>query len=221
MTTLPDVDLPREQSGTLRALALFTAGLYAAGVLLFAVGFRMRGVLEYDDSGRILVERDSVAQHGGMASGDRLVSIGGAPVARFADIRPAVRRAAAGALAVRFERDGVVHAVTLQHDPVRGRLGFRLPVVRRDVAPAALFVRSAMEPAASWRRAYLNGLDLDVAPDADGPVSYAEFLRPKEAGDRVVSAGVVASHALLVPLIAAIAAGLGALSSARRRPGRT
>jgi membrane-associated protease RseP (regulator of RpoE activity) len=205
-----------------RSLALVVFALYACGVALFVVGFRMRGVLDYDASGRVNVEPGSPAQRSGMVTGDRLVSIGDAPITDFEDVRPALRGAPDGDLSVRVERGGVFHAITVGRDTPRGRIGVHMPVVRREVDLRALLVRSAMEPASSWRRAWLNGdLEIEVAPDADGPVVFAEFLRPKESGDAVVSAAVVTSYALLVPVVAAIAAGLGAISAGRHRPRRT
>jgi len=205
----------------LRPVALVAVALYVAGVGSFAVGLGMRGVLEYDSSGCVDVDQGSAAHRGGMMSGDRVVAIGAAPVGGFDEIRPALRAAPAGAVDVRVERAGVVYDVRIARDAPRGRLCIRMPVVRREVGTGALLVRSAMEPAASWRRVYLRGPDLAVAPDDDGPVSYAEFLRPKEAGDAVVSAGVLFSYALLVPCVAVIAAGLGAITGSRRRLRRT
>jgi membrane-associated protease RseP (regulator of RpoE activity) len=181
------------------------AALYVAGVLLFAMGFHLRGVLEYDRTGRVTVEEGSAAARSGMISGDRIVAVGGVDVAGFDDIKPALRNKADNPLAVVVERDGARKEIGVQR-AVGQKLGVGMPVVRSQVGAAAIAIRSLAEPGAVWSRTFRHReLSLVIAPDADGAVSFAEFLRPREHGDTVVSAGVLASYLIPVPALIALA----------------
>lgn len=196
---------------TARRLGGVVLGLYVAAVTLFIVGFRLRGVLDYDPAGRVVVTEGSPAARSGMLSGDRIVAVGGIDIARFEDIKPALRRIPDRLLTVAVEREGSRQELLVDRAGER-MIGVRILVVRSDIGAAAVLARSLSEPASVWRRAYRDRyLSLSVAPDADGPVSCAEFLRPRERGDTVVSAGVLASYLLPLPVMLALALALRGL----------
>jgi regulator of sigma E protease len=71
---------------------------------------------------------------GVLQAGDRILSVGGHPISRFSEIRPAMRAAAAGGGQVRidYERDGTRGSVSLQPRLSEGASG---PVYQMGVAP--------------------------------------------------------------------------------------
>ena len=180
--------------------------VYGCCIAAFVIGFRLRGLYDYDRTGAVVVTEGFPAARSGMVSGDRLLAIGGRPILRFADIRPALAATPEGTFEVTIERAGERSTLSVSFRPSDGRkLGVGLPVIREEVDLASTFVRSALEPAAVWRRAILNHeLSMEMPPDAAGPVTFAEYLRQREPGDTVVSFGMFLSYVLPFPLALAV-----------------
>lgn len=189
----------------MRLVALAVA-VYASCFAAFSVGFRLRGLYEYDRTGAVVVADGFPAARAGMLTGDRLVSIGGRPISRFADVRPTLAVAPEGPLDITIERAGERSTLSVAFQPAdKRKLGIRMPVVREEVDLAATFARSALEPAAVWQRAILNHeLSMEMPPDAAGPVSFAEYLRQRETGDAIVSFGMFLSYLLPLPIALAM-----------------
>lgn len=141
----------------------------ALSIALFGGSMFVGGVKESDPSTRVEV-LDGPARESGMRDGDRVMRIGGEPIADWDQLRAAVKRHP-GATVVEVERDGA--KVALSVTPHAGRIGVQPRTLTRKLGAADTARRAIPMPFAVVRstlRELGRSVTATSAPELSGPV---------------------------------------------------
>lgn len=130
-------------------LGIFVASALAPVLVAMAfstAGRKMDG--EWIERPEIAVSEGSAAAKAGLEDGDVIVSIDGAPVNAFTDIRPILIGHTQPTLPVVFERGGTHHEVTVTPDPSERKIGVRThgAPLRREVGLGSALVFGMKAP---------------------------------------------------------------------------
>jgi len=198
-----EAPLPRlARASIVTRLALTLAGpavVYLLVAASWTIGIHGTGVIT-PTSLRVNVAPSGPADDAGVHDGDRIVSVGGEPIARFTDIKPALAKHAGRSIELVVERDGRELRLVVPPRPPESSWAGKLGVQQREerVTWAAAFERALPRP--------LMGIAARIEAarqpthDLVGPIAITAVTRAEPDGSRVPRlanlAALVGSQAL-------------------------
>lgn len=189
-------------------------GYYVGVAVLVAIGLAISGESTVDEASmRVTVAASGPAAQAGVRSGDRIVSVGGAPTPDWATLKAEVAKYPGTPVAVVVERNGAQESILVtpgESGVSRGKIMVGPPVVRNQVSFATAIGHGFVEPFRVLHaagRGFVRTFSGAEHPELTGPVGIVrETSRAADnaLGDAFRMAGLLAAYFFYIALIVSV-----------------